>query len=466
MFDAVNKVSRETARFIAAIPRGIADYFITFIRGDFRTKLSYIFMGAGCLLRGQIIKGLLFLFVEACYIVYMATFGVSQLLLYPTLGTATRKQVWDATEGIYLYKQGDNSMLILLFGTITIVITIVVFIIYIKNIRLSYRNQAEARAGRRLHSFSDDMKTLLDKNLYAFFLTIPGLGIMLFTILPLLFMILIAFTNFDYSHQPPGNLFTWVGFKNFANVFYSDPLKAHTFYGVLTWTLVWAFFATFTNYFLGMFLAMLINKKGIRFKKMWRTFFVVTMAVPQFVTLLLMTLILDQNGPVNLILSYIGVSNINFLGTVTWARFMVILVNIWIGVPYTMLITTGILMNIPEELYESAVIDGAGPVVAFRRITLPYMLFVTTPYLITQFVGNINNFNVIYFLTTGNPATLDYYQAGKTDLLVTWLYKLALNRQDYNIAATIGICVFILSSFISLVVFNLTSSSRKESTFQ
>jgi arabinogalactan oligomer/maltooligosaccharide transport system permease protein len=146
-------------------------------------------------------------------------------------------------------------------------------------------------------------------------------------------------------------------------------------------------------------------------------------------------------------------------------KVVVIIVNLWIGIPYTILITSGILMNIPADLYEAARIDGAKPVKQFMAITLPYMLFVTTPYLITQFIGNINNFNAIYFLTTGGPTTLDYYQGGKTDLLVTWLFKLTVNEQDYNLASTIGILIFVICGFASLVTFNITSSANKEETF-
>jgi arabinogalactan oligomer/maltooligosaccharide transport system permease protein len=131
-----------------------------------------------------------------------------------------------------------------------------------------------------------------------------------------------------------------------------------------------------------------------------------------------------------------------------------------------MLITSGILMNIPADLYESARIDGAGVVKTFTHITLPYMIFVTTPYLITQFVGNINNFNVIYLLTGGGPLSLDYYQGGKTDLLVTWLYKLTVNNQDYNLASAIGIIIFLITASLSLLVYNLSGSSRKEESFQ
>ena len=123
-------------------------------------------------------------------------------------------------------------------------------------------------------------------------------------------------------------------------------------------------------------------------------------------------------------------------------------------------------MNIPESLYEAALIDGASPFVMFRKITFPYVLFVTTPYLITQFIGNINNFNVIYFLTTGNPSTLDYYQAGKTDLLVTWLYKLTVNSRDYSYASTIGILVFVISAVFSLITFRNSNSYKNEEAFQ
>lgn len=126
---------------------------------------------------------------------------------------------------------------------------------------------------------------------------------------------------------------------------------------------------------------------------------------------------------------------------------------------------SGILMNIPEDLYESARIDGAGPVKTFTAITLPYMLFVTTPQLITQFVGNINNFNVIYLLSNGSPTTEKYYQAGETDILVTWLFKLTMNSQDYGLAAAIGILVFVICATLSLIVYNNSKSMKDEEAF-
>lgn len=147
------------------------------------------------------------------------------------------------------------------------------------------------------------------------------------------------------------------------------------------------------------------------------------------------------------------------------ARALVILLNCWIGIPYTMLITTGILMNIPQELYESAKVDGASPVKQYIKITLPYVLFVTAPYLITQFIGNFNNFNVIFLLTGGGPNTMDYFNAGKTDLLVTWLYKLTNDKNMYNMASALGIIIFILSATISLVAYSQSSAVKKDGDF-
>ena len=460
------KVWQLLCRAGRAVKNGVSDYVTMFRAGDYRTRLSYIFMGSGCFLRGQVVKGLLLLLLEAVFAVYLQSFGLAQLALLPSLGKAVKYEVWNEELQIYEYVQGDNSMLILLFAVLTIFIILAFLAVYIGNIRLAYHNQLEVAKGRKLNNIIQDARNLMDKKLHVAFLTLPSLGVMVFTILPLIFMILIAFTNYDKSHQPPGTLFTWVGLENFKNLFWVNPVQSSTFVGVFQWTVVWAFFATFSNYILGMILALMINKKGIKLKRLWRTIFVVTIAVPQFVTLLLMSRLLADQGAANVLLGYLGVGPVQFLTNASLARITVIVVNMWVGIPYTMLITSGILMNIPADLYESARIDGAGPFKSFTRITLPYMLFVTTPYLITQFIGNMNNFNVIYLLSGGGPLSLDYYQAGKTDLLVTWLYKLTVNQQDYNLASAIGIIIFIISAVLSLIVYNTSSSAKKEDTFQ
>ena len=218
-----------------------------------------------------------------------------------------------------------------------------------------------------------------------------------------------------------------------------------------------------------MILAMIINSKGIRLKKFWRTIFVVTMGIPSFISLKVVGTMLGEKGIFNVLIQKWGWTDaaVPFLTQTSFARISVILVNFWIGVPVTMLMVSGILMNIPGELYESARIDGANPFVIFRKITFPYMWFVTTPYVIANLIGNFNNFSAIYFLTGGGPMTLDYYKgAGKTDLLVTWLYKLTADTNDYNLAATIGILIFIISAAFTLITFQRSGSMKNEEGFQ
>ena len=399
----------------------------------------------------------------------MASFGIQYLSRFGTLGTQETYKVKDATTGRMVTVFGDNSMLILLYGVMTILITIVFIGVYVANTKSAYDCEQRIKEGKRNMTLKEEIADLMDSKFHVTMLALPVLLIAIFTILPLVFMICIAFTNYNKEHNPPGKLFDWVGLETFREVFKMSEGagKAHTFAELAKWTIIWAIFATFSNYIVGMILALMINKKSIKLKALWRTLFVITIAVPQFVSLLLMNQMLQYNGVVNVILQHIGLNPVHFIdGTRLTARITIIVINMWVGVPYTILQTSGILMNIPEDLYESARIDGATPVVQFFEITLPYMLFVTTPYLIQSFVGNINNFNVIYLLTKGGPtkdATL--YQAGETDILVTWLFKLTLDNNDYNTAAAVGILVFIVCATLSLITFNLSKSSRNEEEF-
>ncbi|NMB19050.1 MAG: sugar ABC transporter permease [Erysipelothrix sp.] len=437
-----------------------------FKTGDIKTRLSYVFFGAGSFLRKQYVRGFTFLSLQIIGIIYLINSGFSRIKGLATLGTVVQGKTFDEERGIYVYTQGDNSMLFLLFGVLAVLIIIGLVFLYYLNIKNAIHNQKLVEEGKPLPTFKEDVQDLLDSRFHITVLSLPTILTLMFTVLPLIFMILIAFTNFDQNHQPPGNLFTWVGLDNFKVMFYDSKIISGTFFALLRWTFTWAFFATFLNYFLGMLLAILINSKGVKLKKFWRTVFVITIAIPQFVSLLLMSKLLADQGTINQVLMNMGKNPIPFLSNGNVAKITVIIVNLWVGVPYTMLITSGILMNIPQDMYESAKIDGAGPWIQFVKITLPYMLHVTAPYLITQFVGNINNFNVIYLLTGGGPLTLKYYQAGHTDLLVTWLYKLTVNDKNYAMASTLGIIIFVISATLSLVVFRKVTEEGKEGAFQ
>ena len=212
---------------------------------------------------------------------------------------------------------------------------------------------------------------------------------------------------------------------------------------------------------------MIINRRTTRLKGLWRAIFSLSIAVPQFVSLLVINQMLQPEGAVNRLLQSWGWIDgpLPFFTDTTWARVTVIIVNLWVGIPFTIMQITGILQNIPADQYEAARIDGANWWQIFTKITMPYLIFVLTPYLITTFTGNVNNFNIIYLLSGGNP-TETGDTAGKTDLLITWLYKLTVDRGDYNLGAVIGIFTFIVLAVVSLITYRSSSSYKNEGGFR
>jgi len=454
-------------RFVAAFLHQVRFLGSAFREGDGKTRLSFVLMGFGNLARGQVAKGVYYLLCEVAFVIYMVFVGARSLVGLVTLGT--KLQHIEAIPGqVPKVIRGDNSMLMLLYGVAAVLLIAWFIATYYWSVSSALQAQRSIRAGQPLPGLRTEMREYLDAKFHVTLMILPITGLVLFTVLPLIFMILIAFTNYDSSHQPPGSLFHWTGLYSFKGLFASTGVLSDTFWPILGWTITWAIIATASNYILGMLLAILINRKGIRFKGLFRTVFVTSIAIPQFVSLLLMRNMLDDFGPINGVLQSLGITSkfIPFLTEATFARLTVLVVNLWIGIPYSMLITSGILLSIPKELYEAAAIDGASPFRMWTKIILPYVVFVTAPYLITQFIGNINNFNVIYLLTGGGPNSLTYYQAGKTDLLVTWLYKLTVNTRDYSYASAIGICVFIISAILSLIAYRNTKSYKNEETFQ
>ncbi|MDO4198970.1 MAG: sugar ABC transporter permease [Erysipelotrichaceae bacterium] len=473
-----NAIVKGIGNLFKAIGEEFSDIIQTFKDGDWKTRTSFAVMGFGSISRGQVLRGLLFLVFEVVFIVYMFVAGGHWLGKLKTLGDTMASTVYDPKLDTYVRVNGDDSFKCLLYGVLTVIFIIAFIYTWRLNVKQAKVSQDLVARGKKLSSVKDDVSSLLDEQFHKTLLALPLTGIIVFTVLPLIFMILVAFTNYDGAHDGYSNLFTWAGMENFNSLFSlnvgSNNLSL-AFGEILSWTLMWAFFATFTNYFLGMFVALMINKKGIKFKKLWRGILVLTSAVPQFISLLYVSKMFSASGLVNGLLINQGIVDlsgiIRFWEDPTLARIMVILINIWVGIPYLMLITTGILMNIPADLYESAKIDGASAVQQFFKITLPYMLFVTGPYLLTSFIGNINNFNVIYLLTGGGPDNIKLLTsagaAGDTDLLITWLFKITTGAESkYYLASVIGIMIFLVVATLSLIVYNVIPSTKNEEDYQ
>lgn len=431
--------------------------------GDLVTRLSLLIWGLGNITRKQITKGLLFLTTEVGFILFMIFSGGKNLSEIPGLGTGEDKQV--KVDGFWVYQTAKPSVEVLLNGVAAIFIIILAVWFAQTSMRSAFKAQKQIAFSGKARTFREDLHELTDSDAPWLFMSLPTLGILIFTVLPLIFMISMAFTSYDSKHVKK---FDWVGLENFGTVFGSGgPVNGKLFFSVLTWTLVWAFFATFLNYFLGMFMAMIINRKTTRGKAFWRAVFSLSVAVPQFVSLLVLRSMLQPEGIINRLLQDYGLvdSALPFFTDVTWARVTVIIINLWIGIPYTIMQVTGILQNIPAELYEAAKLDGASWWQTFINVTMPYMLFVMTPYLITTFTANVNNFNVIYMLSGGAPTPVGS-SAGKTDLLITWLYKLTVDRGDYNLGAVIGILTFIALAVVGLVTYRRSGSYKNEEGFQ
>jgi len=324
-----------------------------------------------------------------------------------TLGSVEQQEVWDEAKQIYTYTKGDQSILMLLYGVTAILLTVLMIFIWRGTLKSAYKAECLRKEGKHVNTFLEDLKSLLHENLYRLFMTPPTAFVFVFTILPLVFMICMAFTNYSRidNHLM---LFDWVGLENFKTLFDSGSILGSTFWSVLVWTVVWAFFATFSNYIFGMILSLLINRKGTRAKGFWRFCFVLSCAVPMFVSLLIMRTMLQPEGAVNVLLRNLGLiagdASLPFFTNPTWARVTVIIINIWVGVPYTLLQLTGVLQNIPEDLYEAARVDGANKLVTFVRIVLPLVAPGIVATAIYTFINAWNEF--LYSLILINSTDL------------------------------------------------------------
>ncbi|MDE6881013.1 MAG: sugar ABC transporter permease [Oscillospiraceae bacterium] len=468
---------------------GISGFFANFgtavAKGDWAVKLSLLWMGAGYARRKQYVKALIMTAVEVGIVLFTLFFAMQYIPKFGTLGTVKAEQVFNINTMKTEWNDYDNSFLILLFSLFSLVVWFAFIVFWMRNVVNVYRLQLQAEAGGHVNSFVEDIRTYLDEKFHVTLLALPTLGVAVFTVIPILLLILVAFTNYDQQHMPPTNLFSWVGIDNFVTLFGGGGITlgfGYAFVRVLGWTLVWSLFATLTTYIGGILMSLLLNSKMAKWPKLWRTMFMITIAVPQFVSLLLMRNFFSNTGIANTFCASIGLTDflrnigaistayVPFLSAPGWAHVMIILINIWIGVPYQMLIATGVLMNLPGDQLESARIDGANPFQTFRHITMPYMLFVTGPALVTDFVKNMNNFNVIYLLTQDVYTTTNQImanaQAREVDLLVTWLFTLTQDYYNYKMASVIGIMVFIVCAVFTLVAFNLMIRGDKEEGYQ
>jgi arabinogalactan oligomer / maltooligosaccharide transport system permease protein len=253
---------------------------------------------------------------------------------------------------------------------------------------------------------------------------------------------------------------TVIGFANFRKIA-TNPLYRDPFLRVFVWTLVYATLTVFLSFSLGLFLAIALDKKGLRGQRLYRSVIVIPYAMPGFLSLLIWAgLLNDDFGVVNGLLGHVG-AHVPWLFDANWARVSVIMVSVWLTTPYFFLVSMGALQSIPGELTEAARVDGGGGWAIFRRVTLPLLLVAVAPLMIASFAFNFNNFGNIYLLTQGGPCSGSSSVACSTDILISYTYKLAIatgKGNDYALASTVGIVIFLIVATISGVSFSRSKS--------
>ncbi|WP_308160481.1 MULTISPECIES: sugar ABC transporter permease [unclassified Bacillus (in: firmicutes)] len=421
--------------------------------------LSGLFMGLGQLYNRQIVKGLSFLALELYLLIFWTVPFQWAMWGITTLGETPQHRVG------FKIVQGDHSIFLLINGIIFLISSLLFLWFYYLNIRDAYKVAVRNEKGIKPNNAKEMFKNIWENGFPYILLTPSVLFTAFLTILPLLFGILIAFTNYSApNHLPPKHLVDWVGFDTFIQLFQMKTWSA-TFYGVFSWTVVWAIISTATTFFLGLFFAVLLNQQGIKLKKFWRSIFILPWAIPQFVSILIMRNIFNgEFGPLNRYLMDLGVIQhaIPWLSDPLWAKMTLIVVNMWFGFPFWMVLMSGVLTSIDKEIYEAADVDGASPIQKFWKITMPLMMFATAPLAIMSFAGNFNNFNIIYLMTEGGPVNVDYSYAGSTDILISWIYKLTLDNNQFAMASVVSILIFVVIATFSIWNFRRTKAFKEE----
>jgi len=403
--------------------------------------------GLGQIYNKQKAKGAIFLAVTALFLVYFLGSGAGELAKLVTLGTVRGQ---------------DNSLFILIRGAFHLIITVVYFLFYALNIRDAGTVAKRINNGIAVPKTLKEMVHAIYENGFPYLLIIPSYIAMTFAIIfPVLVTLMIAFTNYDFKHTAPTTLLDWIGFQNFTNMWTLSTFRS-AFTSVLGWTLIWALAASTLQIVLGILTAIIANQPFVKGKRIFGVIFLLPWAVPAFITILTFSnMFNDSVGAINAQVLPLFAKIFPFLDGVlipwktdpTWTKIALIMMQGWLGFPYIYVLTLGILQSIPNDLYEAAYIDGANGWQKFRNITFPMILAVAAPTLISQYTFNFNNFSIIYLFNDGGPGSVGG-NAGSTDILISWIYKLTTNTSpQYSMAAAVTLIISVIVISISMIAF-------------
>jgi len=397
---------------------------------------------------------------------------------------------------------GHHSTQLLLRGIIAALVLIYVIFIYVWNIKDAYRTSLVIYETKKVPKEREYFANLYE-TFFEYIVLTPALLLITFiSVMPIFFGLAVAFTNYNIEHIPPGQLISWVGFANFVEVFSLTSGSSIDFGGqfwkVFSWTLIWAIAATFTCFFGGFIQAVILNNKRVVFRKFWRSILILPWAMPALISQMIFRVMFNDLGYVNQVLTrtgitqlfmdwgmlgrsyaeagtglrklfYFGDQNFQWLSNEAnpaFVKVFIIILNVWLGFPFFMALMSGVMTSIDKSLYEAASIDGATGFQQFKYITMPLVLFATSPLLVMTFSGNFNNFGVIYFITGGGPGggTYETAYAGSTDILISWIYTLTVdpNVRWYSMASVFSILIFLIIGTLSAWNFTRTRAFKED----
>lgn len=247
-----------------------------------------------------------------------------------------------------------------------------------------------------------------------------------------------------------------VGLANFQRVLFSEGIR-QPMLQIFLWTITFALLSVFFGFALGILLASVLQWPHLRGKAVYRILLILPYAVPAFISILVFRGLFNQNfGEINLILKSLFGIQPQWFTDPTLARTMLIMVNVWLGYPYMMLLSMGYLQSIPQDHYKASALEGAGPIRNFFSITLPQILPPFVPLLISSFAFNFNNVVLILLLTRGAPDIAGtIVPAGQTDILGSFTFRVSFQDagQNFGIAGAISTLIFILVGILAYANF-------------
>ncbi len=277
------------------------------------------------------------------------------------------------------------------------------------------------------------------------------ISIVVLSFFPIGYSVYIAFTDYDLYHFAD---YHFVGLANFLAILHGP--YAQIFFPTLIWTLGFSIGTSLLNYAVGMVLAIMLNNRAMKGRSIFRTLLIVPWALPSTITVLIWQGLLNQSfGAVDHVLTMIGLPAVGWLVNPVWAKVAILLVNLWLGFPFFMVSLLGGLQSLPQDVLEAAAIDGASRWSSFRLVTFPLLWRFSLPLLLGTFAFNFNNFGTVYLLTAGGPPRATTAFAGTTDVLSTVIYNMTLTYNRYDIAAALGIILFLFVGGLTLLQLRL-----------